>query len=1768
MKGDYNSWTSVDFNTTYSAPGYCRNVITGVTIGNQFLIGVDSSYTPKYCGGYWIPGDTGNLDTVWSIPTNGANAQFNGENFPQIKTYLVFVSKTSPDAPNGNFGIMTLSASPIYISAVSAGTVYPQSNVSVSLTLSGAKCTEEAVYVRYTTNAWTNSLYVQASGSGTSYSAVIPAIPGGTIVRYYALTTSASSGDLAASPDLLSISVNNNSGANYSFTVPKTTFHTIAIDGIKDFYTNECFPTTSAAGGYTNWITWDNNYLYIGYKGANIAHDAAGPCALVVYLSTNTNTGSAYGVMYNTQTPVLPFRADYVFNFINDYTWNSASWNGSAWNWNTPFTVITVTDLSRIGTYLEFRISKSDLKNPAFLDIYIQFVTKTMGFEWTYGAIPYNTLTDGYKSNPSNYVSFGTNIWNVNKQPFQSAYKTFDPILPYQNILRYPTNNQTVYSNYSLTMTNTAQDKIGVYKIEFYTNYNGLYGTVYVTNYNSNYTINIPAGVLKPGVNHFYTIAYDTRNKLYSATNTVTVAVNSPPPKPVLTFPVNGDQNFYLLKPRFKWYMGADPDGQAVTNYQIIVSANSSLSPEYFNHTFVSTASNFITIFTNYLQNNTTYYWSVRASDGIVWGPWSTTNSFKVNPVYIILDGGLTEWNTAVGGVNTDFITNGQWMWNDKTNDAVASGDALPYDHLDLLKFGVTADQNCLFFMFTVPDLSDDVTYDSPRPYISVAIDTNLISGSGNNQTVESELGTPAAARWELEIIANVDGTGYYTVTGSATNFHECGENWITHSTNPGFGEIAIPWDEMGFTSIPQKLNIVVDTGRVVDGLGNYHLQQISGAPNFVDCVSTNDPASAEFSDGVNNVYMNLCFNTNGRIIETAFQVTCPTNALAGMPFPVVVKALAPLGGKVYDFNRAIISEMLMGGTAYAVSNTPWVQGVSTNYVVINYLGSNKIAIRDEQFTNISGTSGWIVIYRPDVVINELMFDPPGADTDGQWIELFNRESQPVYLTGWTLHDYDTAYPMFKITNTVILPSSNFIVLWDGAGANDLDFSDGRGLLYGQWGAAQLSAAQDEVGLYCSPTMENQYTLMDFVAYGADAGTDDDRAVTAGIWTSGGFVSITNYSEGASLVLLPDGDDNNLVSDWTIDHTCTPKWGNKYILAQNISNIAQTNGAYAGSIMLAFEIYLPDPENDAAASGDRLSNIVVCLGGNITTNGIVEAKLWNDNGAGQLNYGYPNNSAANNLLMGAGTYSNAVNGYVFKNLANNLIADSPSGGKMTVYFSLMLATNITAGQTVKPYILPDSIRMLSVPGEPIGPKDKGLTNSQPMPVKPGYFIVHEYSDAKWAGANSYLYEFIEVYNNSDTGITPSGWNISTAQGNDNLAFFRGASLAAGNMLLISGGVTTAQAFTNFYAENPSPPIMAPASGTKIALNGLAAADTPFILREYTTIIAIIDYTNSITSESNTVEMINPWGGQSAANYQASSAIHGTPGYLNGFRAIEMSLMNVSKYSLDINTTNNLVLEFSIPNNNGAADTLQMITVKNNATAINTDVALKLWADGPSAGYDGDEDFVGSLTYLGSSRWQWNGSAAIPNTGAVTKWKFYITADVPATMKDGNTLKLAVEGLTPSAPGPYSGAFTTGIKAASWNDGPVDGAVSNTSYQICGVPYLTLSKTVYSVQVMSTNLALPGSLVLYQLEYSSLSNGRAYLVTLYDKIPANTVYYTNYAGTAGGWTVQFSQLTNPDQSYNSTNYISNPTNALWVRWKKDLVYPNEDNRTLYIGVTIN
>lgn len=97
--------------------------------------------------------------------------------------------------------------------------------VTVTATLGAAFNTGQAAYLRYTTNAWGSSTVVPMTGSGTTYTANIPAQTGGTTVSYNVFTSGSASGvstNLTTTPsksDWYTININNNSGSNYSYTV-------------------------------------------------------------------------------------------------------------------------------------------------------------------------------------------------------------------------------------------------------------------------------------------------------------------------------------------------------------------------------------------------------------------------------------------------------------------------------------------------------------------------------------------------------------------------------------------------------------------------------------------------------------------------------------------------------------------------------------------------------------------------------------------------------------------------------------------------------------------------------------------------------------------------------------------------------------------------------------------------------------------------------------------------------------------------------------------------------------------------------------------------------------------------------------------------------------------------------------------------------------------------------------------------------------------------------------------------------------------------------------------------------------------------------------------------------------------------------------------------------------------------------------------------------------------------------------------------------------
>ncbi|MEJ1930332.1 T9SS type A sorting domain-containing protein [Nostoc sp. NIES-2111] len=118
---------------------------------------------------------------------------------------------------------METSAAPISITNISqspaVGSITPSDPVVLTITLSAAKSAEENIFIRYSTNSFSTSSIIQATGSGTTYTATIPAQANGTTVNYYALTSTVSQATLSAGNyDAYAIRYKNNGGSTYTYT--------------------------------------------------------------------------------------------------------------------------------------------------------------------------------------------------------------------------------------------------------------------------------------------------------------------------------------------------------------------------------------------------------------------------------------------------------------------------------------------------------------------------------------------------------------------------------------------------------------------------------------------------------------------------------------------------------------------------------------------------------------------------------------------------------------------------------------------------------------------------------------------------------------------------------------------------------------------------------------------------------------------------------------------------------------------------------------------------------------------------------------------------------------------------------------------------------------------------------------------------------------------------------------------------------------------------------------------------------------------------------------------------------------------------------------------------------------------------------------------------------------------------------------------------------------------------------------------------------------
>jgi len=194
-------------------------------------------------------------------------------------------------------------------------------------------------------------------------------------------------------------------------TVWAQTPHTITIDGTNDFAANEDVPGTS---GSTWYFTWDANNFYFGVTASDVAANSATKWAWL-YLDTDpqqtplSGLGSSTGVNYNTQTPGLPFRADFHFRWRTDNTYvNMLDWNNGTSSWTDDNTGSGNFGIAAFqsGTFVEFKIPRASLGSPSQVYVCGAMINEQGGAESTFFLVPSSNGPDGYDKDFANYFGF------------------------------------------------------------------------------------------------------------------------------------------------------------------------------------------------------------------------------------------------------------------------------------------------------------------------------------------------------------------------------------------------------------------------------------------------------------------------------------------------------------------------------------------------------------------------------------------------------------------------------------------------------------------------------------------------------------------------------------------------------------------------------------------------------------------------------------------------------------------------------------------------------------------------------------------------------------------------------------------------------------------------------------------------------------------------------------------------------------------------------------------------------------------------------------------------------------------------------------------------------------------------------------------------------------------------------------------------------------------------------------------------------------------
>jgi Tol biopolymer transport system component len=120
-------------------------------------------------------------------------------------------------------------------------------------------------------------------------------------------------------------------------------------------------------------------------------------------------------------------------------------------------------------------------------------------------------------------------------------------------------------------------------------------------------------------------------------------------------------------------------------------------------------------------------------------------------------------------------------------------------------------------------------------------------------------------------------------------------------------------------------------------------------------------------------------------------------------------------------------------------SDDEWIYGefTSPNFATGTYRGTWRDWTSPWMVTCDSGKITWsarrVVQTTGDININEIMYNPPGVDTDNEWLELYNNDTTDIDIKGWRFYAAGVNHSLTLVQGSRIIPAGGYAIIVDNA---------------------------------------------------------------------------------------------------------------------------------------------------------------------------------------------------------------------------------------------------------------------------------------------------------------------------------------------------------------------------------------------------------------------------------------------------------------------------------------------------------------------------------------------------------------------------------------------------------------------------------------------------------------------------------------------------------------------------------------------------------------